>query len=278
MQQLLYNTMLYLAAGINLMMAFVLVYGNYEYRNYDVYRRSRFFSALAYVAFAVGFLLHAHFQWRTSWPEAATALSVSYFHIGAVCFGWSHTSLLNPNYLTQGVAFRDLLILVAGLTAYWITLDNEEFSIMNCQLSIVNCELSIVNCELSIVNYQFSIFFLHAGFIAFTFYRTYFRVRRDIERMPAGGNAPRWWTPEAKRSVLLRHHSFAVGSHLIILFGLGSGAITACFPTQTWPYILLLAAAILVFTYIFYALFEYGIIIEAATNATEDAEDPRYVQ
>ena len=95
--------------------------------------------------------------------------------------------------------------------------------------------------------------------------------------MPAGGDAPRWWTPEAKRNVLLRHHSFALGCHLIILFGLGSGVITACFPTQTWPYTMLLAAAIVVFTYIFYAIFEYGAIIEAGTNATEDAEDGRYV-
>ena len=32
MEQLLYKSMLYLAAGINLMIAFVLVYNNYQYR------------------------------------------------------------------------------------------------------------------------------------------------------------------------------------------------------------------------------------------------------
>ena len=93
MEQLLYDTMLYLAAGINLMMAFVLAYGNYEYHYYDVYRRARLLSAAVFVAFAAGFLLHAQFQWRTLWPAGATALSVSYFHIGAVFFGWSRRLL-----------------------------------------------------------------------------------------------------------------------------------------------------------------------------------------
>ena len=235
MEQLLYDTMLYLAAGINLMMAFVLAYGNYEYHYYDVYRRARLLSAAVFVAFAAGFLLHAQFQWRTLWPAGATALSVSYFHIGAVFFGWSHTSLIRPNYLTQRIVFRDILILCAGLAAYWIAAIDDESSIIQYPLTIMNGALCI--------------FFLHAGYIALNFYRTYYRVRRDIERMPAGGDAPRWWTPD----------------------------ITACFPTQTWPYTMLLVAAIVVFTYIFYAIFEYGAIIEAGTNATEDAEDGRYV-
>lgn len=263
MEQLIYDTMLFLAAGINLMMGFVLAYGNYEYHYYDVYRRARLLSAAVFVAFAVGFLLHAQFQWRTLWPAGATALSVSYFHIGAVFFGWSHTSLIHPNYLKQRIVFRDILILCIGLAAYWIAAIDDESSIIQYPLTIMNGALCI--------------FFLHTGYIALNFYRTYYRVRRDIERMPAGGDAPRWWTPEAKRNVLLRHHSFALGCHLIILFGLGSGVITACFPTQTWPYTMLLAAAIAVFTYIFYTIFEYGAIIEAGTNATEDAEDGRYV-
>lgn len=240
--------MLYLAAGINLMIAFVLVYNNYQYRLYDVYRRSRLLSAVVYVAFAVGFLLHAHFQWRTAWPEAATALSVSYFHVGAVFFGWSHTSLLRPDYLTRHIVVRDVALLILGIAAYWMAAAQFSFS-----------------------NFQLSIFFAHASYIAFTFYRTYFRVRRSIEQMPAGGDTRRWWTTEAKRQVLHRHHSFIVGCHLIILFGIGSVIVTAAFPSSTWPNTLLLTAAILVFCYIFYALSEYGSIIEAATNATEDA-------
>jgi hypothetical protein len=255
MEQLLYDTMLYLAAGINLMMAFVLAYGNYEYHYYDVYRRARLLSAAVFVAFAAGFLLHAQFQWRTLWPAGATALSVSYFHIGAVFFGWSHTSLIRPNYLTQRIVFRDILILCAGLAAYWIAAIDDESSIIQYPLTIMNGALCI--------------FFLHAGYIALNFYRTYYQVRRSIVHRPAA-DMP-WWTPEKKRTVLNRHHAFVIGCHLIIIFGLGSIAITAAFPHDIWPYTLLTAAGIAVFSYIFYALVEYGAVIDSATCATEDA-------
>lgn len=262
MEQLLYETMLYLAAGINLILAFVLVYNNYQYRYYDVYRRSRLLSAAVYAAFAVGFLLHAQFQWRTVWPCAATALSVSYFHVGAVFFGWSHTSLLRPDYLTRRIVVRDLAILFLGIISYWLplTIDHSPLTITHApaQCSMVNGQWSMI------------IFFAHATFIALTFYRTYFRVRRSIEQMPADGDAPRWWTPEAKRQVLHRHRSFIMGCHLIVLFGIGSVVVTACFPTQTWPYTVLLTAAILVFCYIFYALSEYGTIIDTALTAQQD--------
>ena len=80
-----------------------------------------------------------------------------------------------------------------------------------------------------------------------------------------------WWTPEKKRTVLGHHHAFVIGCHLIIIFGLGSIAITAAFPHDIWPYTLLTAAGIAVFSYIFYALVEYGAVIDSATCATEDA-------
>ena len=98
------------------------------------------------------------------------------------------------------------------------------------------------------------IFFLHAPYIAFTFYRTYYRVRRSLSSRIVDGNAPRWWTEETKREVLSLHHSFVLCCHLIILFGL-------------------LCLGIAVFCYIFYALEEYGSVIESATNATEELSE-----
>jgi len=124
----------------------------------------------------------------------------------------------------------------------------------------------------SVFNLQFSIFFAHATFIAYTFYHTYSSVRRNIMRMPANGEAHRWWTPETKRTVLNGHHSFMISGHLIVLFGIGSIVVTAAFPTQITPYTVLLCMGIAVYCYIFYALTEYGNAIEAATCATEDAE------
>jgi hypothetical protein len=248
MEHQLYHTVLLLAGGINILIASVLLYNNVWFRNYDVYRRARQLVALCYIIFAIGFFLHAHFEWRTTWPAAASALSVSYFHIGGVLFGWSHTSLMRPDYLTRKVAARDLIILIVGLIAYWLplTTGHSPFTI---------------------------IFFVHATFIAYTFYRTYFTVRRNIMRMPADGKAPKWWTHEAKRTVLGGHHSFMIACHLIVLFGIGSIIVTAAFPTQIMPYTVLLCMGIAVYCYIFYALTEYGNVIEAATCATEDAEE-----
>ena len=244
MEQQLYDTTLLIGAVINLMIAFVLLHNNYWYRDYEVYHRSRQFSALVYTAFAAGFLLHAHYGWRMTCPAAASALSVSYFHIGAVFFGWSHTSLLKPDYLTRRIVVRDLTILLVGIISYW-----------------------------TVPLLYPIIFFLHAPYIAFTFYRTYYRVRRSLSSRTVDGNAPRWWTEEAKREVLSLHHSFVLCCHLIILFGLGSIVVTALFPTAVWPYTMLLCLGIAVFCYIFYALEEYGSVIESATNATEDAAE-----
>lgn len=245
----LYHTILLMAAGINFLIAFVLLYNNIWYRYYRVYCRARMLVALCYAVFAVGFAVHAFYEWRTSWPAAASALSVSYFHVGAVLFGWSHTSLMRPDYLTRKVVVRDLTLLLIGLTSYWL------------------CVVWFPAFSL-----QYSIFFGHAGFIAFILYHTYFQVRRNLLHMPADEKAPKWWTPETKRTVLSGHHSFVISSHLIVLFGIGSIVVTAIFPHQITPYTVLLCLGIAVYCYIFYSLSEYGNVIDAATYATEDAE------
>lgn len=247
MEQQLYNTALLFAAILNVMMAVTLAHNNLLYRDYDVYRRSRLLSALVYLAFAAGYVLHWYFHWRTSWPGAASALSAGYFHAGAVLFGWSHTSLLRPDYLTRRIVVRDLLILTLGIAAYTAAaLHPLEF------------------------NLQYAIFFLHAAYIAATFYRTYYHVRRSLKQSTAGGQSPRWWTDRTKHEVLVRHHSFAISGHLIIVFGICSIVVTALVPTAVWPYTLLLALGASVFGYIFYSLEVYGNIIEAATSATEN--------
>ena len=239
----LYHLVLILAGAVNLLIAVALLHDNVYFNNYEVYRRARIFVAVNYAIFGVGFLMHAYFSWRTSWPEAASALSVSYFHSGGVLFGWSHISLMRPDYVSRRVVVRDLSILAVGVVTYWTFL----------------------------APWTFAIFFVHASYIALMFYRTYFQVRHNIERMPADKQSPSWWTAEAKRTVLGFHHSFVIGCHLIVLFGLGSIAITAAFPKDIWPYTVLMVSGIVVFCFIFYSLVEYGRVIDAATNATEDA-------
>ena len=228
MEHQLYPTVLLIAGGVNLLIAFVLLHSNVWFRNYDVYRRARQLVALCYIIFALGFILHAHFEWRTTWPAAATALSVSYFHIGGVLFSWSHTSLLNSRYLTRGIVVRDIAILAVALVGYWTAAANHEPCIMN---------------------YALMVFFLHVVWLAFVFYRTYYRVSRRLIAMQRG-------TAEQFVRWMLR------SCHLIILFGVGSVTLTAFVSTALWPYTLLLCCGIGVFFYIFYSLTEYGFVID----------------
>lgn len=239
----LYRTALILGGAVNILIAIALLHNNIYFRNYDVYHWARTLVAINYTIFGIGFLLHALFCWRICWPEAASTLTVSYFHSGGILFGWSHTSLMRPDYLKRSIVVRDLTIYAISLVIYWTVM----------------------------ADWTFVIFFVHASYIIYIFYSTYYQTRHNLSNMPADGEAPRWWTAEAKRTVLGSQHSFVIGCHLIVLFGIGSVAITAAFPHDIWPYTLLELAGIAVFCQIFYSLVEYGNVIDAATNATEDA-------
>jgi hypothetical protein len=245
----LYNIVLLVAAVANVVMGCSLLDGNKGYRNYEVYRRSRMLTAFTYLVFAAGFIAHSKLEWRLSWPAAASALSVSYFHIGAVLFGWSHISLLNPNYLTRRIVLRDVAILVLGLACYWTMATNS---------SLVAFHLSL------------TIFFLHALYISYIFYRTLLRVRRLTNDLPQSDVNARWWTAENRLMVIGFQRSLRVSCHLIVIFGLGSILVTSAVPTEQWPYIILMTLGIAVFCYIYYGLANYGSVVEAGTNATED--------
>jgi hypothetical protein len=236
-EQQLYHTVLILASIINLSMAIVLLHGNLAFREYTVYCQARRLVAIWLLIFAIGFLMHAHFQWRYTWPAAATSLSVSYFHCGGVLFSWSHTSLLNPKYLTKKVIWRDLSILIIGVTCYWL----EAFGLLRLK------------------SFSFIIFIAHALFITYTFYHTYYRVKHSLLKLSLGT------TEQFVRWMLF-------SCHLIVGFGIGSIVLTACLPVAVWPYIFLLSVGILVFIYIFFSLNDYGAVIDMATNVTEDIE------
>ena len=96
--------------------------------------------------------------------------------------------------------------------------------------------------------------------MAFDFYTTYFRVSRRLIAMKQGSveGFIRW---------MLR------SCHLIIAFGIGSIMFTSFFPVDAWPFTVLLIVSAMVFVYIYYSISEYGLVIDSATNATEDAAD-----
>jgi hypothetical protein len=238
-EQAIYRASLFLTGIINLLMAGMLIWGSKPYRQYAVYYRTRMLASLWIAVFGLGYIVHGIFMWRYTWPTAASALTVSYFHIGAICFSWGYTPLLNPNYLTQRVVIRDSLFYFFGLIVYWTVALLWNHAPMFTLMSYL-------------------LFFSYAAWIVFVFYSTYNRVSYRLLRLSYGNvmGFVRW---------------MQVCCDLIVLFGISSVAITGIFPTDFWPYTLLLFAGVGMFAFIAYSLNKYGATIETTTEATNQA-------
>ena len=236
-EQQLYETILLLAGSLNVVLAIMLVYNNYEFRDFLVYRRARIFTALSFAAFGIGFIMHYFLHWRTSWPIGASALSVAYFHIGGVLFCWSHTSLLNYQYITRRIICRDVGILVLNLLGTLLALK--------------------YNVPFYTLSTSFLLFFAHAAFLATTLYRTYYSARENLMELRA--NADGYTIENANKK-------FNFSCHLIVSFGIGSVLFTLVFGQRMWPFSLLLIAGACVFSYIFYSLSEYAAIVKMASK------------
>ena len=234
MEETIYRITLLITGLINLGMAVVLQRHTNRYVKYPAYRMTRILTSIWITAFAIGYLLHAAFVWRNTWPTAASALTVSYFHIGALCFSWGYTSLLDLTYLTRRVVIRDLAIFVLGMLGYW---------------TVALCWKDAPTYTLL----SFVIFFLYALWIVIVFYRTYNRVSYRMMKMSQGSVSGfvRW---------------MQVCCDMIILFGVGSVTITGIFANELVPYVLLLFAGIGMFGYMVYSLEKYGEVVDDATH------------
>jgi hypothetical protein len=229
MEQTIYIVALVLTGLANLGMGAYLFSGSNAYRQQTVYYRSRMLTVLWQVVFGLGYFIQATFLWRYTWPTAASALLASFFHIGAICFNWGYIPLLNPKYLTKGIIVRDLIIYAIGLTAYWTVALSWQHAPMYVALA-------------------FLIFFAYSTYTVFIFYRTYNRVSLRIIHMGAGNMRDfiRW---------------MQVCCDCIVLFGIGSVAITAIFPNDIIPFVLLLIGGVGMFAYMTYSIIKYGKII-----------------
>ena len=90
----------------------------------------------------------------------------------------------------------------------------------------------------------------------FKFYQTYSQVSSRLLLLSYGNvmDFVRW---------------LQVCCDLIVLFGICSVVITGIFPTDFWPYTLLLIAGVGMFTFISYSLNKYGATIETTTETTK---------
>ena len=162
---------------------------------------------------------------------------------------WSHTSLLNPEYLNRFRVIRDMTALVVNIVTLWTG---------------VFFDISFLT------GIGIGIFLTHVTWMSTDFLRTYLRVSRLVRQLPITKENAHWWTIGAQHSTFYGQRSMSISCYLIILFGLGSIIMTALLPHAVWPYSVLLCVGNAVFCYIYYSLDKYGAIIEAATNATED--------
>ena len=236
MEQLVYRLSLLLSGLGNLAIALYLLRHLGKYVKHSTYYRTRVLTIVWMVAFAVGYFVHAVFNLRYTWPSAASALTATYFHLGAICFNWGYTSLLNPSYFRRKLVIHDSLIYALSLVCYWSIALNWSYAPNYTILS-------------------FCLFFCYAVWTLIVFYSTYNRVSYRMLKMSVGNV-----------SIFVRW--MQVCCDLIVLFGIGSVAITGMFPNDEWPYVVLLFAGVGVFGYIAYSLEKYGSVIDDATKAT----------
>ena len=226
MELTIYRAALFVTGIINVGMAAQLFGGCKPYRSYKTYYRTCMLTALWMAVFGIGYIIHGIFMLRDIWPTAASALTASYFHLGALCFNWGYTSLLNPDYLTRRVLWRDGLFYLFGLVVYWT--------------------VALLWKHAPLLTFaSFCMFFGYAVWTVITFYRTYNQVANRLIRLSFGNvmDFVRW---------------MQVCCDLIVLFGISSVAITAIFPTDFWPFTLLLFAGVGMFAYMDYSLTKYG--------------------
>lgn len=239
MEGIIYKIALVAGALANLAMATGILAHQKKYRRYTIYFRARQFTALWLIAFAVGYLIHAVFEPRLYWPTMASALTVSYFHLGAICFCWGYIPLLNPDYFTRRIAVRDTIIYVIGLTAYWTVAMLWKNAPLYTLLS-------------------YGVFFAYCIYNLVVFYKTYHRVSFRLLKMSYGNVSAfvRW---------------MQVSCDLIIFFGMCGVAMTALFPENSRiPFTVLTLLGIGVWAYIVYSISKYGTVVETATRATEN--------
>ena len=234
MERQFYIVTLIVTSVLNMLIALFLMKGNKLYHEQKDYYRTRILTIVWLFAFAIGYLMHVVFQWRYTWPTAASALTATYFHIGAICFSWGYTPLLDSKFLTRKIIVRDSILLVVGLIIYWTVALLRTYAPFYTLLS-------------------FLFFFIYAVIVAYAFYSNFNRVSYRRIRMGAGsiGGFIQW---------------MQVCCDLIVLFGIGSVAITAAFHTEVIPFCLLLIAGAGMFGYIAYSIDKYGPVIKKSAS------------
>jgi len=162
-----------------------------------------------------------------------------------VLFSMSHTGLIDRHYLSRKIAVRDVSLLIVSLCIYWAS------------AFIGNLMLTYIGSFL---------FFLHISYLTWMFYYRFYHIYKRLEQYAD------YLPNDTDKEVLWMHYS----CHLIITFGIGGMLCTVLFHDATLPFTILLLIGVIVFTYIYKALDNFGsYAIEAERNlqGSEEYED-----
>lgn len=206
---------------------------------YKTYLRSRRILGVAYLVFAVGISQFTFFNLRVSHPNIAVALPLSYFYLEGILWGMSMSSLLDSGYISRKRIWQLFGPFAIFLVLTWCGALLAEGVLRTALLIIASLW-----------------FFIAASFIAYQFFKIYFRARRRIND---------FYSDNVEGFVIWIHKTV----YAIIFLGL-SGAILA-FSPRFYNAIFMLCGIVL-FTYVFISFQNYILNYPMLTPALEESE------
>lgn len=194
-----------------------------EQKYVAAYERPRYLCAIGFLVFGIGIFLQWLLKPRLIDPFIARALFATYFYIGGICFSLSYISLLNPQFLCKRRVYMDFFCLFSDIVLLWSG-------------ACIHVEELLALGEL--------VFFIHIFLMTIAFFRTYRRVKRQME----------YFTTE---EVELFVRWLPVSCYLIIAFGFIGVMVSIIFEKNLFAIGLLMDVGIVVFVYLAWSYWNY---------------------
>lgn len=238
MEPTAYNVTLVIGVMVNGFAGLLLLLQSFFEGDHPSYRRALVYSAVVQWLFAAGFVLHVHFQWRYDQPLLASALALTYLHLGMAIFSWAYIGLVDPFYHTWKIYVRDLVIVACAVPCNWLTTTD-----------MPTHYLGYVICG------------VHCCFLASTFYWKYYHMSEHLAEV----------SPDP--DIRLRTRFIVNSVHFMNGFGLLAILVSALWQDEKWPYTLLMVASSVVFIYLAMMLLLYHDVVEKTGNAIDDVAE-----
>ncbi len=237
------------SAILSLVMATALLMKAFStsYRNYA---RSCLLSAIAYMVFAVGYLLHVKYHFRIHMPTCYVAVCISYLHIGGALLGLSHISILDPDYFKPWRVVRDVVCVLFSLLCLWLPFILQQGFGVEVADDFNRAAHTWWHALLLVP------FFLHCGYLALDIYLIYARVRKlsTLQSLPHIDHFVKW---------------LFANCHFIVFVGISSAVVVLYWGEIPNAMTILMVVAMLGFCMMFKNIISYSYDIDAAYPTIE---------